>query len=198
MSQKPDEQQQLNRVPTHNEPNRYRRQQQQNDPVKNYSMDKTDGIGSTKLCVNNKNLSPTFRRNFKRNGPTTSAATAAASSHFTTPISSQAAVVFGNKTRNNIGHKASQTKRIQLSTAAKRCKSMNRSSAADNNNSKSINLDDICKADDDDDNCVAPISTVDNHSNSISTIQSTESPTLVKVKAWYTDTVTLPTPEVIF
>lgn len=39
----------------------------------------------------------------------------------------------GNKIRNNVGHKASQMRRIQLSTAAKRCKSM------DNNPSKAIN-----------------------------------------------------------
>lgn len=117
--------------------------------------------------------------------------------------------VFGNKTKNNVGHKASQTKRIQLSTAAKRCKSINRSNAVDNNNSKAINLDDICKAEDvedeakkvdDDDNCAAVGNTrnqrhtdVDTVANSVST-QSAESPTLVRVKTWYTEsTVSMPT-----
>jgi hypothetical protein len=174
------------------------------------------GNGSTKSkffdSQDHKNLSPSIGlNNSKRNGPTTPQQQQQYQ-HLHHPH--QALAVFGNKTKNNVGHKASQTKRIQLSTAAKRCKSINRSSAVDNNNSKSINLDDICKADDgpneNDDNdevddtevdCEAQHLHVDTEAanNSIST-QSTESPTLVKVKAWYTESsVPLPSSQgVIF
>lgn len=120
--------------------------------------------------------------------------------------------VFGNKSKNNVGHKTSQTKRIQLSTAAKRCKSMNRTNAAENNNnnnSKAINLDGICEADDgaegerendDSDNFeTRNIDIESGASNGIST-HLAESPTLVKVKAWYTaSSVALPSSQdVIF
>lgn len=147
-----------------------------------------------------KNLSPSLGQTSKRNGPT--------QQQYHHPHH-HPLTVFGNKTKNNVGHKASQTKRIQLSTAAKRCKSINRSNAVDNNNSKTINLDDICKADDGgdegakdvDDNCVAVVNTPNQrHNTDIDTIanisistQSTESPTLVKVKTWYTEaSVALP------
>lgn len=124
--------------------------------------------------------------------------------------------VLGDNTKNNVGHKASQTKRIQMSTAAKRCKSMNRSKAVDNNNSKAINLNDICKADDvtdgqeekyDDVNYDAAVKmpsqclNLDTGTlNSISN-RSTESPTLVKIKTWYIEAsvITLPSlQDVIF
>jgi hypothetical protein len=148
-----------------------------------------------------KNLSPSSGGPSQsgRNGPTTAQQQQQQYQHLHHPH--QALAVFGNKTKSNVGHKASQTKRIQLSTAAKRCKSINRSSAADNNNSKSINLDDICKADDglnesndvndevDGGDCEAQRHQVESEAaanNSIST-QSTESPTLVKVKTWYTE-----------
>lgn len=164
--------------------------------------------GSTKSKLNDgrshKSLSPSLGTNSQRNGPPPP-------EYSRLPIQSHHPLaVFGNKTRNNVGHKASQTKRIQLSTAAKRCKSIDRSNAVDNNNSKNVNLDDICKADDDveggrkgaddGDNCVTAVNTpnqrhnfdIDTIANSVST-QSTESPTLVKVKTWYTEaTVALP------
>lgn len=96
--------------------------------------------------------------------------------------------VFGvNKMRNNIGHKVSQTKRIQLSTAAKRCKSIdNKSNVVDNNNSNEA---------DDSDNCKTTFINAlgnrqiiaDNSSANNSSTRSTESPTLVRVKTWYTE-----------
>lgn len=99
--------------------------------------------------------------------------------------------------------------RIQLSTAAKRCKSINRSNAVDNNNSKTINLDDICKADEAADGA-EDVEHGDNFASqnqrhnidveaSIST-QSTDSPTLVKVKTWFTESAvaTPSSPGVIF
>ena len=171
-----------------------------------HSMTKSFGNGSSKskLCDNqsHKNLSPSFGVNPKRNNGSTQQQY----QHLHHPHHPVA--VFGNKTKNNIGHKASQTKRIQLSTAAKRCKSINRSNAVDNNNSKAVNPDDICKAAGaserikDDDNCVTVVNASNHrHNLDIETIattslstQSTESPTLVKVKTWYTaeSTVALP------
>lgn len=183
------------RVP-HNEHNR----QHQRGAIST----KSNGNGSTKSDDNHqghKNLSSSFGESSREgNGH---------AQHQPYHPLQPPTTVFGNKTKNNVGHKASQTKRIQLSTAAKRCKSINRSNAVDNNNSKTINLDDICKADDvedgkDDDNCVAVVNTPNQRhnidietiaNNSIST-QSMESPTLVKVKTWYTETtVALPTNE---
>lgn len=121
--------------------------------------------------------------------------------------------VFGNKSKNNVGHKTSQTKRIQLSTAAKRCKSMNRTNAAENNNnnnnSKAINLDGICEAgdgadeereNDDSDNFETRNIDIETGANNGISTHLAESPTLVKVKAWYTaPTVALPlSQDVIF
>lgn len=173
-------------------------------------MSKHNGNESTKSKLydnqSHKKLSPSFGENLNRNGPTTKQPSQQQQQQY----HHHPLTVFGNKTKNNVGHKASQTKRIQLSTAAKRCKSINRSNAVDNNNSKAINLDDICKAedvgdegkevDDEDDNCAAVMNTPNQRhnvdetvANSIST-QSTGSPTLVKVKTWYTEsTVSLPT-----
>ncbi|KAG5685026.1 hypothetical protein PVAND_014229 [Polypedilum vanderplanki] len=85
----------------------------------------------------------------------------------------QKTTVFGNKMRNNFGHKVSQTKRIQLSTAAKRCKSLERSSATDNNNQTEIIEDESEEL----------VESACNESSN----QSTDSPTLVKVKTWYTE-----------
>lgn len=119
-------------------------------------------------------------------------------------LHNQHLAVFGNKSKNNVGHKTSQTKRIQLSTAAKRCKSMNRTNAAENNNnnSKAINLDGICEAgdgadgereNDDSDNFKTRNIDTENVANNGTSTHLTESPTLVKVKAWYTaSTVALP------
>lgn len=91
----------------------------------------------------------------------------------------------GNKMRNNVGHKASQMRRIQLSTAAKRCKSM------DNNNPKTINCSDpnnkalptTTTTDDDDTEGSHQTNASDAHS---STSQSIGPRKLVKVKTWYT------------
>jgi hypothetical protein len=203
----------------HNRRQQQRQQQKERDPISSHSVKlnvhstpKHNGNESTKSKLydnqSHKNLSPSFGKNSKGNGPTTEQQHSQQQQyqHNHHPLT-----VFGNKTKNNVGHKASQTKRIQLSTAAKRCKSINRSNAFDNNNSKAINLDDICKADDvedkegeevddEDDNCASAnqrhinidVDTIAN--NSIDT-QSTESPTLVKVKTWYTESsvVSLPT-----
>lgn len=198
-----------------NQHNRRQPQQKERDPISSrsaklnvHSTPKHNGNESTKSKLydnqSHKNLSPSFGENSKRNGPTMEQQQQQ-QYHHNHPLT-----VFGNKTKNNVGHKASQTKRIQLSTAAKRCKSINRSNAVDNNNSKAINLDDICKADevedkreevdDEDDNCVAVVSTPNQrHNIDVDTVannstQSSKSPTLVKVKTWYTEsTVSLPT-----
>lgn len=129
--------------------------------------------------------------------------------HFHTAATHQTTVIASNsKMKNNIGHKVSQTKRIQLSTAAKRCKSMEKSNAGDNNdnNSKVINhVDDICKADDDyvdntneDENHSSPVVNArsrpikdDLSANNSTQTQSTESPTLVRVKMWQTESCVL-------
>lgn len=160
-----------------------------------------NGSSKSKMC---ENLSTSFGVNSNPNGSTTQQQQQFSHLHHPTFD------VIGNKTKNNVGHNSSQMKRIQLSSAAKRCKSTNRSNDINNNNSEVINLDDICKADDvadgvkasvADDNCVTVINTPNQHLNidieantnqSIST-QSMESPTLVKVKTWYTEsTVVLP------
>jgi ribosomal protein L44E len=217
LSSKKDEQ----RVPQ-NEHNRQQHQQRGgNVQISSHSVKlnvhstKHNGDGSTKSksyddSQSHKNLSSSFGENSKqRNGPTQQQQQYQQHPHHST-------AVFGNKTKNNVGHKASQTKKIQLSTAAKRCKSINRSSAVDNNNSKTINLDDICKAEDvekeekevggfgaetsdADDNYVTShqrhnidADTIAN--NSISTTQSTDSPTLVKVKTWYTESTVVALP----
>lgn len=185
--------------------NEHIRQQQRDAPILRHSVKlnvhstaKHNGNGSSKSKLydnhRHRNLSSSFGESSKRaDEPSPPSYHQHLQLHPTT-------TVFGNKTKSNVGHKASQTKRIQLSTAAKRCKSINRSNAVDNNNSKTINLDDICKADDaeDDDNCVnAPNQrhNVDvDVAHSISTTQSVDSPTLVKVKTWYTEaSVALPT-----
>lgn len=164
------------------------------------------GNGSTKskLCDNqsHKNLSPSFGVNSKRSGPTQQQPY----HHLHHPRHPVA--VFANKTRNNVGHKASQTKRIQLSTAAKRCKSINRSDALDNNNSKVVNPDDICEAANDDTCVVTLVNTPNHHHNpdaeTIATTSSqcsSEPATLVKVKTWYTAETTValpPTQDEIF
>lgn len=151
------------------------------------------GNGSAKSSLpasqNHKDLSSSFGANSKRHGPPPTQQQQY-QHHLHHPLNA-----IGNKTKNNVGHKASQTKRIQLSTAAKRCKSMKGS--VDNNNSKTINLDDICKAGGtkEDDDCVMAINTPNQRQNfdpeaiaSISTTtKSIESPTLVKVKTWYTE-----------
>jgi hypothetical protein len=201
---------------------RQQKEQRERDSISSHSVKlnvhstlKHNGNESTKskLYDNHKNLSPSFGENSKRNGPTTEQQSHQQQQQY--QHNHHPLTVFGNKTKNNVGHKASQTKRIQLSTAAKRCKSINRSNAVDNNNSKTINLDDICKADDveddfeedeeveyEDDNCAAVVSTpnqrhnvdVDTVANNSIDTQSTESPTLVKVKTWYTESsVSLPT-----
>lgn len=92
----------------------------------------------------------------------------------------------GNKMRNNVGHKASQMRRIQLSTASKRCKSTD-------NNPKAINNTHQEKAattgtDDDDADRSCQINVGDDMTSANnSTSQSTASPTLVRVKTWYTE-----------
>lgn len=171
------------------------------------STAKQSGNGSTKSKLydnqSHKNLSSSFGLNPKANGPTHHHQ----QQQFHHP--NQPSTVFGNKTKNNVGHKASQTKRIQLSTAAKRCKSINRSQAVDNNNSKAINPDDICKTDgadgqrgnvDDDDKCVSIVNTsTAPHQRHNSISNRSESPTLVTVKTWYTESVALPSShDVIF
>jgi hypothetical protein len=84
--------------------------------------------------------------------------------------------IFSNKMRNNYGHKASQTKRIQLSSASKRCKSN-----VNYGDVNTIHVDDICKADDG-----ATVRQINDEVSADNSTQSTASPTLVKVKTWYT------------
>jgi hypothetical protein len=83
--------------------------------------------------------------------------------------------------RNNFGHKVSQTKRIQLSTAAKRCKSAERASATDNNHPHRAISEDGEAAEEE-----AELEEANSGCNASSN-QSTDSPTLVKVKTWYTE-----------
>ena len=88
----------------------------------------------------------------------------------------------GNKIRNNVGHKASQMRRIQLSTAAKRCKSM------DNNIPKAINSHKAATTTEDDnieESCRANAIDDSTSANS-STSQAIGPRKLVKVKTWYT------------
>ncbi|CAG9802732.1 unnamed protein product [Chironomus riparius] len=146
--------------------------------------------GSTKISHyirSHKNSSSSFSKN------STNSHRSTAQQHYHT----HQTTVFGNKMKNNIGHKMSQTKRIQLSTAAKRCKSIEKSNAGDNN-SKAINLDNICKADDyvdnnEDDNSLPLVNALsrqikdDLSANNSTQTQSTESPTLVRVKMWQTE-----------
>lgn len=112
-------------------------------------------------------------------------------SHHNTSTSS---VTFaGNKMRNNVGHKASQMRRIQLSTASKRCKSTENTPKAINNThqEKAATTD----HNDADKSCHISVGD-DMTSANNSTSQSTASPTLVKVKTWYTQSshgVPLPT-----
>lgn len=95
----------------------------------------------------------------------------------------------GNKTRTNAGHKASQMRRIQLSTASKRCKPTDHQPKAINNTHHeraAVDADKSCQINVGDDATSA----------NNSTTQSTESPTLVRAKTWYTETsfgVALPT-----
>lgn len=173
-------------------PSKDREQQRQNRVAETNITASTIlcGKGSTKSSLqdsqNDKDLSPSFDMNSKRYAPTQQQQY----QHLHHPLN-----VFGNKSKNNVGHKASQTKRIQLSTAAKRCKSMKRSNAVDNKNSKTINLDDKAVRTKEDDNCVMVINTPNQRQNidpeAIAncriTTKSLESPTLVTVKTWYTE-----------
>lgn len=159
-------------------PNAKQHQQQHNGGGSKTSQTISHDIRS------HKNSSSSFSKN------STNSHRSASQQHF----HAHQTTVIGNKMRNNTGHKVSQTKRIQLSTAAKRCKSMETSNAVDNNSNshKVINHDDICKADDDcadnnedDDNSRQM---KDNLSGNNSTqTQSTASPTLVRVKMWQTE-----------
>lgn len=151
---------------------------------------------SSKISHSHKSsFSKNFTHNSSSNNSRTNATTTTMHYHTTT--------VLGNKMRNNSGHKVSQTKRIQLSTAAKRCKSMDRANAVDNN-PKAINRDDdICVATDTDDvavvvvagDCARTRQIIDDASVNNSSNQSTQSPTLVRVKTWYTEAsiIVLPT-----
>lgn len=100
----------------------------------------------------------------------------------------------GNKIRNNVGHKASQMRRIQLSSASKRCKSM------DNNTPKAINSHtDPLKAatTTGDDNIVESRQTNavdDSTSANSSTSQAIGPRKLVKVKTWYTQSTSVQLP----
>lgn len=97
----------------------------------------------------------------------------------------------GNKMRNNVGHKASQMRRIQLSTASKRCKSTDNNPKAINNthhDRAATTITTTTTADDDDADKSCQINVGDDMTSANnSTSQSTESPTLVRVKTWYTE-----------
>lgn len=113
--------------------------------------------------------------------------------HHSTSTATSSGTFAGNNMRNNVGHKASQMRRIQLSTASKRCKSMD-------NNPKAItntHHDKAATSDDNDADKSCQINVGDDMTSANnSTTQSTESPTLVRVKTWYTESsygVLLPT-----
>lgn len=134
-----------------------------------------------------KNKSPSIDKSFKENGPSTSS-----KQHNNGNI-------LNHKTNNIRNDNDCQAKRIQLSSAAKRCKNLNRS-IVDNN---PIPINDICSYD-----VEINIPTVSNYqlenlsftynsstndgnrSNTPPPLPSTpDSPTLVKVKTWYTQAV---------
>ncbi len=91
------------------------------------------------------------------------------------------ATFVGNKMRNNVGHKASQMRRIQLSTASKRCKSMDNNTRHDKSATSTTN-----DSSDVDKSCQINVGEEMTSANN-STAQSLESPTLVRVKTWYTE-----------
>lgn len=181
------------------EQHRRRRQQKQheqprqhhselNDNHINNNHDKTNNhidVNDTKR--GRKNKSPSIDKSFKENGPSTSS-----NQHNNGNI-------LNHKMTNNIRNNDCQAKRIQLSSAAKRCKNINRS-IVDNN---PIPINDICSYD-----VEINIPTVSNYqletlsftynsstndgnrSNTPPPLPSTpDSPTLVKVKTWYTQAV---------
>lgn len=182
------------------EQQRRRRQQKQheqprqhhsqlNDNHINNNHDKTNNHIDNDTKRGRKNKSPSIDKSFKQNGPSTSTNT---SNHNNSNI-------LNHKT-NNIRNNDCQAKRIQLSSAAKRCKNINRS-IVDNNNPNPIN--DICSYD-----VKINIPTVSNYQleNLSFTYNSSandgyrsitppplpstpDSPTLVKVKTWYTQAV---------
>lgn len=182
------------------EQQRRRRQQKQheqprqhhsqlNDNHINNNHDKTNNHIDNDTKRGRKNKSPSIDKSFKQNGPSTS------SSYHNNHNNGN---ILNHKT-NNIRNNDCQAKRIQLSSAAKRCKNINRS-IVDNNNPNPIN--DICSYD-----VEINIPTVSNYqlenlsytfnssandgntSNTPPPPSTPDSPTLVKVKTWYTQAV---------
>lgn len=116
--------------------------------------------------------------------------------HHNTSMATSSGTFAGNKMRNNVGHKASQMRRIQLSTASKRCKSTDNNPKAINNTHHDKAATTTTDDDDADKSCQINVGD-DMTSANNSTTQSTESPTLVRVKTWYTESsfgVLLPLP----
>lgn len=110
--------------------------------------------------------------------------------HYNTSMTTSSGTFVGNKMRNNVGHKASQMRRIQLSTASKRCKSIDNNPKVINNQTHhetaATTTTTATKDDDADKSCQINVGD-DMTSANNSTTQSTESPTLVRVKTWYTE-----------
>ena len=160
-----------------------------NDNHINNNHDKTNNHIDNDTKRGRKNKSPSMDKSFKQNRPSTSTNT---SNH------NNNGNILNHKT-NNIRNNDCQAKRIQLSSAAKRCKNINRS-IVDNNNPNPIN--DICSYD-----VEINIPTVSNYqlenlsytynssandgnrSNTPPPLSTPDSPTLVKVKTWYTQAV---------
>lgn len=112
----------------------------------------------------------------------------------TTTMATSSGTFAGNKMCNNVGHKASQMRRIQLSTASKRCKSSSGNNPTAINNTHHDTAAAIATTDEDK-SCQINVGDDVTSANN-STTQSTASPTLVRVKTWYTESscgVLLPT-----
>jgi hypothetical protein len=137
-----------------------------------------NGDGSMRGMHGHKNSSSTFNKNSFNSHRSTI-------QHYHTHQTN----VFGSDIKNNnIGHKVSQTKRIQLSTAAKRCKSLEKSNHGDNNSETVDNFDNICEPLV---NAVARQIKDDLSANNSTQTQSTASPTLVRAKVWETESCTV-------
>lgn len=174
------------------EQHRRRRQQKQqnhsvlNDNHINNNHDKTNNHIDNDTKRGRKNKSPSIdKSNFNQNGPSTST------------INHNNGNILNHKT-NNIRTNDCQAKRIQLSSAAKRCKNINRS-ITDNN---TFPINDICSFD-----VEINLPTISNYqlenlsftynnstndgnrSNTPPPPPLPDSPTLVKVKTWYTQAV---------
>jgi hypothetical protein len=123
---------------------------------------------------------------YAKNSSTTDNA-ANKNSHFAHHHANTTTTTSGNKMRNNVGHKASQMRRIQLSTAAKRCKSIE-NHHYHKTATAAMTTTDEDEIEEENPQVNAVNEDISSANNSHTTNQSaTESPTLVRVKTWYTE-----------